>query len=108
MTLRLFYREAAGSAPNTFTARLDGPVLLVTAHIKRTDAADYLILTLPCWVDERGRRRPPYDRPLFALYRQSGDVWRLPGLVLGPGDACEAWLVDVPEDVGSAWWKAGQ
>lgn len=107
MSLAIFYREAQSAEPNTFVARVDGPVILITAHVRRTDASSSLTLTLPCWVDARGRQLPPYDRPLFALYRQSESTWRLPGVTFGPGDRPELWLLDVPEVVGSDWYRAG-
>ncbi len=108
MTIALFHRDRPTTEPNTFVARLDGPVVLLTAHVRRTDVCDVVTLTLPCWVDARGRRAPPYDRPVFALYRQSESTWRVPGVTLGPGDRPELWLLDVPEAVGNEWQRAGE
>lgn len=103
----LRYRDRVTGESNTFVARLDGPVLIVVAYVRRTDVAKQITLTLPCWIDERGREKPVYDRSLFALYRKSESAFELPGIPYAPGDREDFWLISIPETIANVWWRAG-
>lgn len=104
MPIELRYIDRVGaSEDNAFIARMDGDVVLIVAQIRRTDVSDRISIVIPAWVDARGRKRPPYDRPLFAIYRHDEHTWRLPGVMLAPGDSDGVWLMDVPIEVSAFW-----
>jgi hypothetical protein len=93
--------------PNTFTAHVDGAILLVSAHVRRTDVSIPITLSLACWVAERDRNRPAYHRPLDELHRQSETVFVVPAYRFGRGDLEDLWLIDVPDVEANAWCAAG-
>lgn len=104
--LRVFHRERVTSEPNTFVARLDGPVLLVAVALRRNSVSEELALTLPCWVSDRDRVPPAYHETLFALKRHGAETWSIVDVPIGDLAGEPLWLMSVPETYGNAWWRA--
>jgi len=105
MPIRLLHRDVAGAEPGTFHARLDGDVLLVTAHLRRTDVSRILDLVLPCFPLTRSNWRPQYERHVFWLRRLGAEAAQILGVPFGPGDREDIALIDIPEVVLNGWFR---
>jgi len=104
--IRLKFRERLTDEPNTFIARVDGSLVVLTASFRMTDVRAPAPLVLPCWYMLRSRIAPnDFDRPIFPMRRMSAECLTVLGVPFGPGHREDVWLLDVVEIVANDWQR---
>lgn len=104
----LHWRERATTEAGTFTARLDGDVILLSGRARRTDVSRPLDLILPCFPLTRSGWRPAHDRHVFYMRRLGAEGAEVLGVPFAPGDREVVVLSGIPEVILNAWFRIAE